>query len=351
MGNIELEMKLTDEILALSTQYAIPPVEVAKVAQMVARMLEDMAKGLSSGLAAARVHNVKFELNGQDSERVDAVMEKYLKGLVSSDDTSKTVRCVECGATVAVAETLGELEAQPVSPAQPHPRDEPGEPPAIAYALWDPRDREFCGLHEDRNAAHALAVNGLGVVEYWREQKPVQPQSRDESRDVWVWHNAIKELVCVSMAQRQLFDGCLTPQCDAGERYVPYSKLEAALADVSRLKAALNRDRTGLAAALVRVKELCAGYSWIPDGEWGSYDYTQQTKETLRKEVGNCLDAIHDVAMAALQASGDVAARAIRNEPSDSELLDAILEAHGEPDDVARAIKNAIAERAKRNGK
>ena len=51
---------------------------------------------------------------------------------------------------------------------------------------------------------------------------------------------------------------------------------------VDELKAALDRDKTGHTHALARVREIARMYAWIPAGEWGCYDYTKQTCETLR---------------------------------------------------------------------
>lgn len=76
---------------------------------------------------------------------------------------------------------------------------------------------------------------------------------------------------------------------------------------------ALDRDRTGLAAALNEAKKIAGGWQWLADGEWGSYDYTQRTEATLRKEVGWCLLAIRKAADDALNASGKLATVAIRD--------------------------------------
>lgn len=59
-------------------------------------------------------------------------------------------------------------------------------------------------------------------------------------------------------------------------------------------------DNAALVEALVSVTRLVGspesrGYSWIPDGEWGSYEYEDQTVETLRQEVGACFQTIRQV--------------------------------------------------------
>lgn len=128
--------------------------------------------------------------------------------------------------------------------------------------------------------------------------------TRDESRDVWVWRNAIKELTCISMAQRQLFNGCLTPRCDAGERYVPYSQLEAALAQQ---------------AHNFTTRESDVSIDRTPPGD----------------------QHISEKAAAAKQR--------IEHWYRDSDLLDAILEAYSCSEyEFSVAIKSAIEERAKR---
>lgn len=82
-------------------------------------------------------------------------------------------------------------------------------------------------------------------------------------------------------------------------------------AEIARLRAAIDRDRTGLAAALAEVERIAGGYSWIPDGAWGSYEEQDHTLATLRAEVGQCLDAIREKASAALTASGNLAQRTL----------------------------------------
>jgi hypothetical protein len=82
----------------------------------------------------------------------------------------------------------------------------------------------------------------------------------------------------------------------------------------SRLRDALNRDKTGLAAALVEVRSVAQGYRWIPDGEWGSHSWEEHTTETLRRETGWALGSIEDIARKALEASGTLATNAIRGD-------------------------------------
>lgn len=83
-------------------------------------------------------------------------------------------------------------------------------------------------------------------------------------------------------------------------------------AECDRLRSLIEYDRTGLAAALVRVRGIAAGYSWLAVGEWGSYEYHERTEENLRREIGDCLAAIDDAAAKALAESGCNAVAAFR---------------------------------------
>ena len=78
-------------------------------------------------------------------------------------------------------------------------------------------------------------------------------------------------------------------------------------AEKERLKDVLHLDQTGLAAGINACREAARGWSWLAAGEWGSYDYTQHTEETLRGEVRNLLDAIEERGLRALQKSGKLA--------------------------------------------
>jgi hypothetical protein len=77
--------------------------------------------------------------------------------------------------------------------------------------------------------------------------------------------------------------------------------------EVERLKDLLHRDRTGLAHALSEVRQIADGYSWLGRGEWGLYGEDEQTEGTLRKEIGDALDAIASRVETALRSSGNLA--------------------------------------------
>lgn len=100
-------------------------------------------------------------------------------------------------------------------------------------------------------------------------------------------------------------DSAIAASAESARKYA-----EAAVR-VAELEGALDRDKTGLGTGLNRVCELARGYGWISAGEWGSYDYTQRTEETLRREVGWCLEAIEKTAREALEASGTLAQKTL----------------------------------------
>jgi hypothetical protein len=75
-------------------------------------------------------------------------------------------------------------------------------------------------------------------------------------------------------------------------------------AEIDRLKKLLDRDHTGLAAALVSVQKTVRSWGWIADGEWGSYEYHERSEEALRQEVDRCFDEITKTAQSALRESG-----------------------------------------------
>lgn len=89
---------------------------------------------------------------------------------------------------------------------------------------------------------------------------------------------------------------------------------ESLLSENERLRAALHRDKTGLAAALNEVRKIAEGYRWIGDGEWGSYSNEEHTQETLRRETGEALTTISGVALKALVVSGTLTGQALRGE-------------------------------------
>jgi len=88
--------------------------------------------------------------------------------------------------------------------------------------------------------------------------------------------------------------------------------LEDQAAEIDRLKKLLDRDKTGLAAALSAIRGFARGWSWIPRGEWGSYSHEDQTVETLRLEVAHLIAHVEETARTALRESGERADSAFR---------------------------------------
>lgn len=83
---------------------------------------------------------------------------------------------------------------------------------------------------------------------------------------------------------------------------------------LERARDALNRDRTGLAAALDVIRDEVRSRHWMRHeseggdaGSWGSYSWEQHTAATLRREIGWAFDAIAKHALGALHKSGDLA--------------------------------------------
>jgi len=68
---------------------------------------------------------------------------------------------------------------------------------------------------------------------------------------------------------------------------------------------AIHKDKTGLAESLSKIRTLAKGYDWIPNDEWGDYDYTQRTIKTLQKEVGFLLGELEKISYEGLRDSGE----------------------------------------------
>lgn len=98
--------------------------------------------------------------------------------------------------------------------------------------------------------------------------------------------------------------------------------------EIARLKALIDRDRTGLARALNVIRDLVKGWRWIPAGEWGSYPHDERTEEVLRAEVGTMAEAIETVATTSLRYSGalaDAAAFQLRPPPVEKDPAERAL--------------------------
>jgi len=101
-------------------------------------------------------------------------------------------------------------------------------------------------------------------------------------------------------------------------------------AEVARLKKLLDRDHTGLAAALNHVLLLVGqrppsvGWGWLAtEDEWGCYEEHERTEAALRAEVGRCFDEVAKTAELALRESGVRADAAFRPEKDEIARLEA----------------------------
>lgn len=81
---------------------------------------------------------------------------------------------------------------------------------------------------------------------------------------------------------------------------------EAAIRRITELEDGLYRDRSGLSRTLTNVNRLIEGFSWIANGEWGQYDYTQQTPETLQLEIRSCFKQMRKVIEQGQADSGEL---------------------------------------------
>lgn len=96
------------------------------------------------------------------------------------------------------------------------------------------------------------------------------------------------------------------------------AEVERAKADIAALRKLIDRDRTGLAAALNKVRGTLQSYSWLARGEWGSYTEDQQTTETMRQEFERCFEEVLKTAEDALTVSGTRANQAFQDRPGNS---------------------------------
>jgi len=66
----------------------------------------------------------------------------------------------------------------------------------------------------------------------------------------------------------------------------------------------INRDCSGLAETIAKMRVVINGYRWIPAGEWGSYPHDKYTLETLQSEIGWMIDELDRIATQGLKESG-----------------------------------------------
>jgi hypothetical protein len=87
-------------------------------------------------------------------------------------------------------------------------------------------------------------------------------------------------------------------------------RIEQLKAEVERLRKLIDRDRTGLAKALVDVRARAQASYWIVEGR-GSYEWND---DRYRRETGKALEEIGGIATKALRESGDRAHSAFHPE-------------------------------------
>jgi hypothetical protein len=74
------------------------------------------------------------------------------------------------------------------------------------------------------------------------------------------------------------------------DRDTARQQLAAAEAEVARVRQLINLDRTGLATTIEAASKTLRGWWWLTEEHgWGSYDYTERTIATLRKEFSDAL--------------------------------------------------------------
>lgn len=91
--------------------------------------------------------------------------------------------------------------------------------------------------------------------------------------------------------------------CDDADKEI--AKLSA---EVARLKALIERDKTGLALGLNKIQRIAKSFDWICEGR-GPYEYDD---DRYRMEVGSLIVQVLAVAEEHLHASGELANEAFR---------------------------------------
>lgn len=122
--------------------------------------------------------------------------------------------------------------------------------------------------------------------------------------------NESKQLNRVICGGTRLPDGQLTQDAE----FVAM-KFGGDEAEIVRLRKLIEFDRTGLANALVRCRNVVGNYGWIPAGSWGSYEWDERHMTNLRAEIARAFDEIDKIAKDALQESGACAVKAFHDGP------------------------------------
>ena len=87
----------------------------------------------------------------------------------------------------------------------------------------------------------------------------------------------------------------MSDQLQENDPYIPILRIA---------REAILLDHTGLAYSISKMIEVINGYDWIARGEWGSYDPSERTVETLQKEISSCFDELIKIGKFGLKNSG-----------------------------------------------
>lgn len=204
----------------------------------------------------------------------------------------------------------------------------------------DPEPLDAAALLQKEREAHEQTKAALTASEAARRDAEALVETRDWSveRALEValarWEEALREVTgfpeaIVAPSGTVQFDA-IEPLLEQGSALVTRAIQRAAA-----LHRAVDRDKTGLGAALARVVEEAQGRYWIAEGR-GNYAWDD---DAYRREAGEGYRAIVAVAKQALASSGDLATWAIRGEP---------LGAEPEKLTVAEAVAIFLADGAQR---
>lgn len=124
-----------------------------------------------------------------------------------------------------------------------------------------------------------------------------------------------------------------TPEAmEAHARTCEKHPLSKALAQLAALREALDRDQTGLAAALNKIITHVKGFAWLLEGR-GSYEWDD---DRYREEAGHAMRPVIELATEALAASGAIANSTLASTAEAAAKRDAEL--------VAKAKREALEE-------
>lgn len=148
---------------------------------------------------------------------------------------------------------------------------------------------------------------------------PLTREERDEMR---------RQFGCLCESPYDHEQGC--PAREFADVHRLLDDLDAKDAEIERLRDLLDRDRTGLAAALNAIRVVTRGYGWIPSGELGCYtspgcgEGGELTEKALRAECGRLIDEVTRIASDGLAKSATLATAAFSPEvtpPNDAAEL------------------------------